>query len=325
MRVFLAGGTGMVGSRIARLLIRRGDLPVILTRSAGRARRNPDLAGADLVEGDPTRPGPWAEALAGCDAAINLVGEGIFERRWSPEVRRLLRSSRVDSTRNLVAALTPLASPPPVLVQASAIGYYGHRGDQVLTESDPPGDDFLARICVEWEAAVDPARDRGIRVPVIRVGVVLDRGSGALGVMAPVFRWVPGGAAPIGNDRSPLLPGTGRQWLSWIHLDDLAELFILALDRPEATGPLNGTAPNPLTNRDFGRELARVLGRPFLPIGPPDAMIRLVLGGVASVILRGQRVVPAGPEALGFRFRHPDLPAALRALYSPAAESASAS
>ncbi len=318
MRIFLTGGTGLIGRTLVARLIARGDRPVILTRRPDAARRDPALQGCECVAGDPTAPGPWQDAVDGCDAVLNLVGQNLFASRWSAEFKRSIRDSRVLGTEAVVAAIARAAHRPRVLVQASASGYYGPHGDTELTEDAPPGDDFLGRVCVEWEHAAEAARAHGVRVVPVRTGVVLAPGEGALGVMTPIFKWLPGGAAPVGNGGSWLKPATGRQWFSWIHLADITGLFLLALDDDRATGPLNGTAPHPVRNVDFGRALARVLHRPFLPFGPPDAVLRLVLGEVATVVTHGQRVLPARPLALGYGFRFPELGPALQQLFSPA-------
>ena len=317
MRVFITGGTGTIGRRLARRLIERGDHPVVLSRRADKARLDPSMRGIDIVQGDPTVAGGWDGAVDGSDAAVNLAGHNIFAGRWNAEVKRKIRDSRVDATENLVAAFAKASERPKVLVNASAIGYYGPRGDEELTESAPPGDDLMARVCRDWEDAAVAAEPLGVRVARVRIGVVLARGESALGVMTPIFRL--GGASPIGGGGS-LKPGTGQQWMSWVHIDDLVGILLLALDNPEAKGPINGTAPHPVRNAEFSRELARALRvgfwPPFLPIGPPDALLNLVLGEVAQVITKGQRVLPAQAEALGYRFQFPTLEGALRELFA---------
>jgi uncharacterized protein (TIGR01777 family) len=301
MRVFIAGGTGLVGTRLIGRLIGRGDEVVLLTRraDAARARFGPTV---EVVEGDPMQPGPWMEHVAGCDGAINLVGEGIFGRRWNDEFKRLIRDSRVQSTANVARALSqaPAANDVRrVLVNASAIGIYGPHGDEEITEESPPGNDFLAEVCVAWEAAARTAEPSGARVALVRIGVVLDKSGGALAQLLTPFKLGAGG--PVGS---------GRQWMSWIHHDDLAGILLLALDKPEATGPINGTAPQPVTNKQFGKALGRALHRPaFMPL--PGFMLRLRLGGVADVVLTGQRVLPRRALALEYAFRFPEIDAAL--------------
>jgi uncharacterized protein (TIGR01777 family) len=331
MRVFLTGGTGLIGRGIVRRLLERNDRPVVLTRDPERAAERLGGASAELVHGDPMTPGSWQESVSGCDAVINLAGENLFDQRWSRDVKRSLRESRVYGTGNVVAAIARAGARPKVLVQGSAIGYYGPRGDEEIDESSLAGSDFLATICRDWEEAAKPARELGLRVPIVRTGVVLARGRGALGVMAPIFRRLPLGAAPVGNGGSAFAPASGRQWLSWIHVDDIVGLFMLALDAPEATGPVNGTAPNPVRNIEFGRALAHVLRRDFpytpwffLPVGPPDFVLKLALGEVADVVVKGQRVLPTVAQRLGYCFQYPDLSAALSQIYRSAGEKAGA-
>ena len=317
MRIFITGGTGLIGSRLVEILVGRGDQILALTRDATAAsRRNThDPDRVRWIEGDPGESGPWWDAIDGCDVAIHLAGENVFAKRWTAAVKREIRQSRVRSTELLASAIGRLASPPSVLIQGGAIGYYGARGDEELSESAAPGDDFMADVCKAWEAAAAPLADQGTRVVLIRTGIVLDRDAGALKTMIPIFRWVPGGAAPIGSAGASVMPGRGRQWMSWIHLEDLVGIILLAIDRPEASGPINGTAPNPVRNAEFSRALARVLHRPYLPIGPPDLVLRLVLGEVAEVVTEGQRVIPEVAQRLGYRFRFPELAGALDDLF----------
>ena len=317
MRVFLTGGTGSIGRRIVAYLVARGDRAVVLTRNAEKAPDLPGLRGAEFVAGDPSSAGDWQSSVDGCDAVINLVGQNVFGGRWDAEMKRKIRDSRVYGTEHVVAAVARAKTRPSVLVQASATGYYGDRGDEILTEESSSGTDFLAVVCREWEGAAKPASDLGLRVPLIRTGIVLAKGEGALGVMAPIFKWLPGGAAPVGGS-GPLSPATGGQWMSWIHHEDILGLFLLGLDHADARGPINAISPNPVTNKEFSRSLAKALHRPFLPIGPPAALLRVVLGEVADVVVSGQRVLPARAEALGYRFRFPELNEALRDVFARA-------
>jgi len=301
MKVFVTGGTGLVGSRLIARLRQRGDQVVVLTRRPAAARTQ--FADCTVVEGDPMQEGPWMDALADCDGVIHLAGENIFARRWNDAFQTLLVDSRLKSTANIVKALarnprTP-AGAGKVLVNASAIGYYGPHGDEEIDETGAPGNDFLARVCVDWEKAALAAQEHGVRVAIVRVGVVLDRGGGALAKMLTPFKLGVGG--PVGS---------GKQWMSWVHNDDLAGIFLLALDNPAATGPLNGTAPNSLTNRDFSKALGRALGRPaFLPT--PAFGLRVMLGQVAEVITTGQRVLPRRALELGYPFKYPVIELAL--------------
>lgn len=321
MRVFITGGTGLIGRRLALELLARGDRPVILSRRADQVRLRPALRAVELVQGDPTIAGPWDKAVDGCDAVVNLAGENLFAGRWNPEVKRSIRDSRVHATEQVAEALRKADRRPSVLVQGSAIGYYGTGDDEELTESSPPGDDFMARVCQDWEAAAAAAESFGTRLAVIRTGVVLVKGEGALGAMTPVFKWLPGGAAPVGSGDSRWKPGLGRQWMSWIHLEDVVGIILLALDHADARGPINATSPRAVRNADFARALARVLRRPFLPFGPPDLLLKLVLGEVAEVVTKGQKVLPVKALGLGYSFHFPDLADALRDIFArPEAE-----
>ena len=314
MRVFVTGGTGMIGRRLVRELIGRGDSPVILSRNADETRRNPSLRGIQVVHGDPSKEGPWQDSVDGSDAVVNLAGQNVFSGRWNAEIRRQIRDSRVYGAEHVVSAIGKARQRPKVLVQGSAIGYYGAHGDDDLTESSPSGSDFLAVVCRELEDAARQVEPLGVRLATVRTGVVLAKGEGALGVMGPIFKW--GGASPIGNGGHPFRPATGRQWVSWIHVDDIIGLFLLALDNPEARGPINGTAPNPARNVDFSRSLAKVLHRPFLPFGPPDLLIEVMLGEVAKAVTKGQKVLPERARQLGYSFLYPDLEAALKAAFA---------
>jgi uncharacterized protein len=302
MHIFVTGGTGLVGRRLIKRLIARGDRAVILTRRPDRAR---ELFGttAQLVEGDPLRSGDWMNAVADCDAVIHLAGENIFSQRWNAAFKTLLRDSRVHSTQFIVEALRRRSKradgQPKVLVNASAIGYYGPHGDEELTEDSPPGSDFLANLCIEWENAARAAESAGARVAMIRVGVVLDREGGALAKLLTPFKLGAGG--PVAS---------GRQWMSWIHHADLVGLFLFALDRAEASGPFNGTAPNPLTNRDFGKALGHALHRPSF-VWTPGLALRVLVGEAATLVETGQRVLPKKALQLGYSFQYPTLQTAL--------------
>jgi uncharacterized protein (TIGR01777 family) len=302
MKIFVAGGTGVIGTRLLRRLHERGDSLVALTRRPDAARaRLPQ--GSTIVTGDPMQPGPWMESTRDCDAIINLVGESIFNHRWNDEFIRLLHDSRVRSTANVVAALkqqphTP-AGQPKVLVNASAIGYYGPHGDEELDESSPPGSDTLARLCIDWEDAARAAESLGVRVARVRIGIVLDKEGPALAQMLGPFKMGVGGKV-----------GSGRQWMSWIHHQDVVGILLLALDHADASGAFNATAPNPVTNTEFTKALGRALHRPtILPV--PSFALRLRFGGVAEVLTTGQRVLPRHAQELGYSFAFPHLGGAL--------------
>jgi uncharacterized protein len=319
-RVFIAGGSGLIGRQLAKSLLNAGHHPVILSRHADAVRRDPAMRDYEVIPGDPGTSGRWQEAVDGCDAVVNLAGHGIFSERWNVEVKRKIRDSRVHSAENLVTAIKNAQKRPKVLVQGSAIGYYGPQGDEELTEAGPSGNDFLAVVCRECEDVSHSIESMGVRRAIVRTGIVLAPGGGALAIMTPIFKLGPG--APIGSAGGPV--GKGDQWMSWIHVDDIVGIFRLSIDNDGASGPLNGTAPNPVRNSEFAKTFSSVLKKPYtpwrfyLPFGPPDGLLRLALGEVSTVITTGQRVLPAKPLALGYRFKYPQLAEALRAVFTPA-------
>lgn len=300
LRPLVTGATGFVGRR----LMRRLERPVVLSRSSDRARQTLSEVLFDAYDWNATdRPPPLA-AFDKVGVVYHLAGESIADGRWTPEKKRRLRDSRIVGTRHLVEALAQLPAErrPRVLVSASAVGYYGSRGDELLDESSPPGNDFLAEICVGWEEEALRAAALGMRVVVVRIGVVLGRGGGALQKMLFPFRMGAG---------SPL--GTGRQWMPWIHLDDLVSLFLFAGERSDIQGPVNGVAPHPVTNREFTKTLAKAVGMPaFLP-PVPVAVLKAMLGDMAEILVVSQRAVPRVAQEHGFRFEYPTLLPALRA------------
>lgn len=303
MRVFMAGGSGLIGNRLVPALEARGDQVLLLSRRA-TALQGRFGARCQVIQGDPIHPGTWMQSVDDCDCVVNLTGEGIFARRWDAKFKQALRDSRLLSTANMVEALgrKPLtaAGKPKTLVNASAIGYYGPLGDESVTEETAPGKDFMSELCVEWEAAANKAVPLGVRTVLLRTGVVLDRAGGALQEMAKPFR-LAGFSGPIGS---------GRQYVSWIHQADMVGLILLAIDNPAASGPLNATAPNPVTNKEITRAIGRVLHRPAW-VPTPALAIRLMLGEVADVVTRGQRVLPKKAEKLGYAFKFPTVDAAL--------------
>jgi uncharacterized protein (TIGR01777 family) len=305
MRILLMGGTGLVGSRLVQRLLGRGDKLVLLTRRADHARTR--WPACEVVSGDPKEAGAWLETVPTCDAVINLTGEGIFNHRWTTKFKQELYDSRIKSTQNVASALgknpRTAGGAPRVLVNASAIGYYGPHGDEELDESSLPGSDFLAKLCVDWEKAAMSAADKGARVAIVRVGVVLDSEGGALVQMSTPFKLFMGGPT-----------GSGKQYISWIHHVDMTGIFLLALDKAAATGPIDGTAPQPVTNKDFTQALGKAMHRPsFMPT--PALAVRAALGEVATLVTSGQRVLPRRAKELGFAFKFSDVQSALRDLF----------
>jgi uncharacterized protein len=303
MKVVIAGGSGFLGSALTRELTRNDHEVVVLTRQ--NPRNFPALPRTAFVTWLPNgQSGPWAAALADADAAINLAGESIAAKRWSAAQKQKLRDSRLLATRSLTTAIREAPRPPRALVSGSAVGYYGNRGDEALTESSPPGDDFLAGVARDWEAAANEVTHL-TRVTLIRTGIVLDRAGGALPRMLPPFQLFVGG---------PL--GTGNQYMPWIHKDDWVRLVSFAIANDGVRGPLNATAPAPVTNAEFSKALGRALKRPsFLPA--PAFALRLALGEMAdALLLSGQRALPVRATDLGFSFRYSNVDEALASVLS---------
>jgi len=297
MRILVTGGTGLVGRHLISLLLERGDEVLCLTRDPGRAR-SVLPAGVEILGGDPGLPGDWQDRLATCDGVVNLAGAPVADGRWTPRRKRVLRRSRLSATDNVVQALAGIDH-PVVLVSASAVGYYGDRGDRALDEKAEPGQDFLARLALEWEHTAGKADREGVRVVALRIGVVLAREGGALPRMLGPFRLGIGG---------PL--GSGRQYFPWIHVRDLVRAIGFALVEPSLRGPVNAVTPDPPTQREFAAALGRAVGKPaFLPA--PAFALRLLLGQMAGMLLHSQRAVPNALKAAGFRFEHPVLDDAL--------------
>ena len=299
MRVAVTGATGVIGGALVRALKERGDQPVALSRDAERARAQ--LGVEAFAWSSPKSEPPPPDALRASDAVVHLLGETIAQR-WSDETKREIRDSRVLTTRNLVAALRqlPEGERPGVLVSQSASGWYGARGEERLDEAEPAGGDFLAQITVDWEAEADRAEALGVRVVLTRTGVVVSESGGALEKMLPFFKLGIGG--PVAG---------GRQYVPWIHLDDVVGALLFALDNDAVRGPINVTAPEPVTNKELSRTLGRVLRRPaFAPV--PALAVKTLYGEMASIVTTGQRAVPARLEELGYEFRQANLEEALR-------------
>lgn len=292
MQILITGGTGFIGSALLPALLAQGHRLTVLTRNPARAALPAGVrAIADAADCAAEPP----------QAVINLAGENLGAGRWSDARRQVFIDSRVGTTERLLTASARWPRPPAVWINGSAIGWYGARGDQVLTEDSTPGSGFSAELCARWEAAATPVAARGTRLAVIRIGIVLGLPGGALGQMLPPFRFGLGG--PLGH---------GRQWMSWIHRDDLVAMMQWLLDTPDADGAFNGTAPVPVRNVDFSRTLGRVLRRPaVLPM--PAPALRLLVGPMADeLLLSGQQVLPQRAMQAGFRHRYPTLEGALR-------------
>jgi uncharacterized protein (TIGR01777 family) len=301
MKILITGGTGFFGTQLITRLIQDGHKVTILSRSA---RQSEDVRqGISYLQGDPTQKGPWQEAIKNHDAVINLAGASIFAK-WTEEYKKVIRESRIRTTRNLVEGIEANRKVKITLFCSSAVGYYGFCKDEELVEGSPPGNDFLARMAVEWEGEALKAREKGARVVITRFGIVMGEKGGALGQMIPLFKKFIGG--PIGN---------GRQWFSWIHIQDLSEAFVFLMKHPEISGPVNACAPNPVRNRDLAKALGKTLHRPsFMPA--PAFMIKLVLGEFGSVILEGQRVIPKRLLDSGFAFHYPEIDKTLQGIVS---------
>ena len=297
MRALVTGATGFVGRRLLGKLRQ----PVVLSRDAARAEKTLAAHGVRALAWNPEEQPAPADAFDGIDAVFHLAGEPVADGRWTATKKHRLRESRVAGTRNLVTTLRALGQRPKVLVSASAVGYYGSRGDEQLDENSRPGNDFLAEICTAWEREATAAREFGMRVVPVRVGIVLGEGGGALAKMLTPFYF--GLGAPLGS---------GRQYMPWIHLDDLVAMMLFAAGTEPVIGALNGTAPNPVSNREFTEVLGRVLGRPTFMPSVPRFVLRTLVGQFGDVLLTSQRAYPAAAVSAGFRFQHPELEPALR-------------
>ncbi len=300
MKIAIAGATGFVGSRLVEQLQAQGHQIIILTRSPQKVSDR--FRQAQIIGYNPLKSGEWQESISGCDAVINLAGEPIAEKRWTPAQKRVMMESRQIGTQKIVEAITKAAIKPAVLINASAIGYYGTSETSKFDETSPAGTDFLAEVCTNWEAAAQVATESGVRVVILRLGIVLGENGGALGKMLTPFSAFVGG--PIGS---------GKQWFSWIHRDDVIKLMIAALNDSQMQGVYNATAPHPVTMTDFASTLGTVMNRPsWLPV--PNFALEALLGEGAIVVLQGQQVVPTQAVANGFDFDYPLLKPALVAI-----------
>jgi uncharacterized protein (TIGR01777 family) len=302
MRIAVMGGTGFIGPALIRALREQGHSVIALSRDIFRAKEILG-DGIDLVHwAAGERPGPWETEITRADAVVNLAGEGIFAKRWDSAYKSRIWSSRVEATRQIVEAMGRQHQRPRILINASAIGFYGPRGDESLDEKSLPGSDFLGQMVQAWEAEALKAEALGLRVVRLRIGVVLEKDGGALLRMVLPFRMFMGGRI-----------GTGRQYISWIHREDLVRIILYALDHDHVHGAVNATAPRPVTNKEFTTVLARTLHRPsWAPV--PGLALKLLLGEAADVILTGQHVLPKTITAAGYQFKHPELAAALQSI-----------
>jgi uncharacterized protein (TIGR01777 family) len=308
LRVTVTGATGLIGPALVTALQEQGAEVTVLSRNPDRVRETLGTAGPAAVEAVKwdlmSEPAP-IEALAGRDAVVHLAGENVAQR-WTAKAKQAIRESRVTGTRHLVAGLRDAEPRPRTFISASASGYYGPRGEEPIDEDAPAGGDFLAQVCAAWETEAGKAAELGVRVVQVRTGVVLDRSGGALGKMLPPFRLGIGG--PVAG---------GRQYMSWVHSDDVVGMMVAALEDERWSGPINATAPEPVTNRDFSHALGHALRRPaLLPV--PGVALRLLYGEMAEIVTTGARVLPAKPLVLGYQFRHPHLEGALRSALTPA-------
>jgi uncharacterized protein len=303
MNVTVTGATGLIGRAVVAQLLARGDEVTVLSRDPGRAREK--LGGeVEAFAWKPEAERAPVEALSGRDGVVHLAGENVAQR-WSADAKRRIEASRAKGTANLVDGLRAADPRPGVLVSASAVGYYGAHGDEEVTEeTPPPPDDFLADVVVEWEQAAGAAKKLGVRVALMRTGIVLDKDEGALGTMLTPFKLGVGG--PVAG---------GGQYMPWIHLDDVAGMYVAALDDDRWSGPINVSAPEPVTNKTFSKALGNALHRPaFAPV--PKLALKLMYGEMSEIVTTGQRAVPKRALELGYAYRHPDLDEALEAALS---------
>ncbi|MDJ0574937.1 MAG: TIGR01777 family oxidoreductase [Xenococcaceae cyanobacterium MO_234.B1] len=301
MKIAITGATGFVGTRLVEQLNTQGHQILVLTRNSSKAQKvfpSSAFPKLEIVEYTPTESGSWQQAISGCDALVNLAGEPISER-WTPEHKQAILESRQLGTRKLVEAIAKAEVKPQVLVSGSAIGYYGTSETTDFDENSASGNDFLAQVCQQWEAEAEKVKESGVRLVILRIGIVLGNG-GALGKMINPFKMFAGG--PIGS---------GRQWFSWIHRDDLVNLIIEATQRQDMAGAYNATAPNAVRMKDFCQTLGEVMNRPsWLPV--PDFVLELLLGDGAIVVLEGQQVLPKKTQSIGFKYQYPNLKPALQ-------------
>jgi hypothetical protein len=299
MKLVITGASGFIGTSLVGRLMGQGHTLVLLSR---KPPARPKSAGIEWFAWNPAVPGSWQSAFDGSDGVVNLAGEPIAGKRWSESQKQRLRVSRVDTTRLIVDAIAKARQRPKFLINASAVGYYGPHGDETLTEESPPGGDFLGQLCAAWEAQANRAKEHNVRVALLRTGIVLGKGQGALAKMVTPFKLFAGGRL-----------GSGKQWFPWIHLDDEVGLINFLIANEKAQGPLNATAPNPVTMDEFCKALGRILDRPsWAPV--PASVLSLMLGEMAEMLLTGQRAMPQAALRLGYEFKHPRVYEALASL-----------
>lgn len=299
MKLVIAGATGFIGSILTdRLWNQFHDLTLLSRRPPAEV----NVTKKQWFAWQPGFRGEWEKAVDGADGIINLAGEPIAGKRWSAAQKEILRSSRIDATKSLVNAIANAKVKPKFLINASAVGYYGPHGEELVTESTGPGQDFLSRLCIEWEAEANKAASLGVRVALVRTGIVLAKGKGALAKMVPPFKMFVGG---------PL--GWGQQWMPWIHIEDEIGLICFLIDNDGARGAFNASAPNPVTMAEFSKILGDVLNRPSWACVPPS-VLALIVGEMADILINGQRIVPEAVLKLGYNFKYLNLADALRSL-----------
>ena len=310
MRVIITGGTGLIGESLSKALIADGNEVIVLSRAPEKVKDAP--AGVKLQKWDGKSAEGWGQLADGAGAIVNLAGAGIADKRWSQERKREIRQSRIDAGKAVMEAIAAASTKPGVLIQSSAVGYYGTQtGDAQVTESFSPGGDFLSKVCFDWETSTAPASKQGVRRAVIRTGVVLSNAGGAFPKQVMPFKFFAGG--PVGS---------GKQWYPWIHIDDEVRAIQFLIANEKAEGPFNLSAPNPVTNQEFGKLIGEVLGRPsFMPA--PGFAMQGVFGEMSVILLEGQRAVPQRLLELGFKFKYETALAALKDLLgAPAVTSA---
>lgn len=300
MKIIITGATGLIGTSIIKKLTTRGDQVTILTRGTDAKGQ---LLNVNYVTWTPGKEGDWEKVVDGQDGVIHLAGASIFGRRWNKDYKRKILESRKYGTRSIVDAIRKANNKPPVLVTASGVGYYGKdTGERVITEADSVGNDFLAEVCRLWEEEAIKVEAYDVRRVSIRTGVVLDKNEGALNRMLLPFRLFVGG---------PL--GSGEQWFSWIHIDDLADIYIKALDDNALKGSINGSSPNPVKMKQFAKTLGKVIHRPSW-FRVPVFLMKIVLGEAAEYVIGGQKVIPQKLMNFGYKFKYPDVELALKEL-----------